>query len=62
LEVGEQLPLGEYRIQFWDLGRANDIGNASLFRLEEYKLPEFKVVVKTPRKTAERSLFDWARK
>jgi hypothetical protein len=46
LELGEQLPLGEYNIQFWDSGRHNNIGAAKLFRLEEYKLPEFKVEVK----------------
>src|SRR6266446_62494 len=57
LELGEQLPLGEYRIQFWDLGRANGIGNASLFRLEEYKLPEFKVVVKTPEEDGRKKSF-----
>lgn len=48
LELTEQLPLGEYRIQFWDEGRKNGIGQATLFRLEEYKLPEFKVAVQTP--------------
>jgi uncharacterized protein YfaS (alpha-2-macroglobulin family) len=48
LELTEQLPLGEYRIQFWDEGRKNGIGQATLFRLEEYKLPEFKVTVQTP--------------
>jgi len=42
LELAEQLPLGEYNIQFWDQGRKNGIGSAKLFRLEEYKLPEFK--------------------
>lgn len=37
-------PLGMYQIQF--LTANNDtIGSASLFRLEEYKLPEFKVAV-----------------
>lgn len=47
-ELGEQLPLGAYNVQFWDQGRSNGIGSATLFRLEEYKLPEFKVAVKTP--------------
>ncbi|MGI8920022.1 MAG: alpha-2-macroglobulin family protein [Pyrinomonadaceae bacterium] len=47
-ELGEELPLGAYNVQFWDQGRANGIGSAILFRLEEYKLPEFKVSVKTP--------------
>jgi uncharacterized protein YfaS (alpha-2-macroglobulin family) len=48
LELTEEMPLGEYRIQFWDEGRKNGIGQATLFRLEEYKLPEFKVTVQTP--------------
>ena len=47
-ELGDKLPLGEYHVQFWDENRANHIGNAVLFRLEEYKLPEFKVHVRTP--------------
>ena len=47
-ELGEELPLGAYNVQFWDQGRVNGIGSATLFRLEEYKLPEFKVAVKTP--------------
>jgi alpha-2-macroglobulin len=51
LEVTEQMPLGEYRIQFWDSGRHHGIGDATLFRLEEYKLPEFKVSVTTPEDT-----------
>jgi uncharacterized protein YfaS (alpha-2-macroglobulin family) len=48
LELTETMPLGEYRIQFWDDGRKDVIGQATLFRLEEYKLPEFKVSVQTP--------------
>ncbi|HKR58208.1 MAG TPA: MG2 domain-containing protein, partial [Pyrinomonadaceae bacterium] len=47
-ELGDQLPLGAYNVQFWDQGRSNGIGGATLFQLEEYKLPEFKVTVKTP--------------
>ncbi|HSP62281.1 MAG TPA: MG2 domain-containing protein, partial [Pyrinomonadaceae bacterium] len=57
LELAETLPLGEYQIQFWDQGRANHIGDARLFRLEEYKLPEFKVVVKTPEEDGKRKSF-----
>jgi uncharacterized protein YfaS (alpha-2-macroglobulin family) len=57
LELGEQLPLGEYNIQFWDDGRHNGIGNAKLFRLEEYKLPEFKVAVKTPEENGKKKSF-----
>ena len=47
-ELGEQLALGAYTVQFWDQGRRNGIGSATLFRLEEYKLPDFKVSVKAP--------------
>ena len=57
LELSEQLPLGEYQIQFWDQGRANHIGDAKLFRLEEYKLPEFKVAVKTPEENGRKKSF-----
>lgn len=50
LDLTEQMPLGEYHITFWPEGRPNNqtIGQATLFRLEEYKLPEFKVSVSTP--------------
>lgn len=57
LELGEQLPLGEYNIQFWDQGRNHNIGSARLFRLEEYKLPEFKVEVKTPEQDGKKKAF-----
>ncbi|HEY2976085.1 MAG TPA: MG2 domain-containing protein, partial [Pyrinomonadaceae bacterium] len=57
LELSEQLPLGEYNIQFWDQGRQHGIGNAKLFRLEEYKLPEFKVAVKTPEENRKKKSF-----
>jgi len=57
LDLTEQLPLGEYNIQFWDDGRHNSIGSARLFRLEEYKLPEFKVAVKTPEENGKKKSF-----
>jgi uncharacterized protein YfaS (alpha-2-macroglobulin family) len=57
LELSEQLPLGEYHIQFWDEGRHTSIGGAKLFRLEEYKLPEFKVAVKTPEQDGRKKAF-----
>ncbi|HMJ24322.1 MAG TPA: MG2 domain-containing protein [Pyrinomonadaceae bacterium] len=57
LELTDQLPLGEYQIQFWDQGRVNSIGDAKLFRLEEYKLPEFKVAVKTPDENGRKKSF-----
>lgn len=56
-ELGEQLPLGEYNIQFWRQGRNELIGAAKLFRLEEYKLPEFKVQVKTPEQDGRKKAF-----
>ena len=48
LPLTNQMPLGEYRVSFWSEGRKERIGQATLFRLEEYKLPEFKVTVQTP--------------
>jgi len=48
LELTEQQRLGEYHVQFRDKGNNAHIGGATLFRLEEYKLPEFKVAVQTP--------------
>ena len=56
-ELGEELPLGAYSVQFWDQGRSNGIGSATLFRLEEYKLPEFKVTVKTPEVDGKKKTF-----
>ena len=57
LELSEQMPLGEYSVHFWDQGRNTGIGNARLFRLEEYKLPEFKVAVKTPEQDGKKKAF-----
>lgn len=57
LELTEQMPLGEYRVQFWDEGRKHGIGDATLFRLEEYKLPEFKVSVTTPEENGRKKAF-----
>lgn len=57
LELGEQLPLGEYSIQFIEATSRQQIGAAKLFRLEEYKLPEFKVEVKTPEQDGKKKAF-----
>jgi uncharacterized protein YfaS (alpha-2-macroglobulin family)/tetratricopeptide (TPR) repeat protein len=57
LELTDQMPLGEYHIQFWDEGRKQNIGNATLFRLEEYKLPEFKIAVTTPTENGVKKAF-----
>lgn len=45
LALDASMPLGEYRVNFADGDR--QIGSAILFRIEEYKLPEFRVAVKT---------------
>ncbi len=41
----EEMPLGPYHIQFARNSNQESIGQAQLFRLEEYKLPEFKVEI-----------------
>ncbi len=46
-ELPATLPLGEYRISFYTAGRKQGLGSALLFRMEEYKLPEFKVAIQT---------------
>ena len=57
LELGEELPLGQYQVQFFTAGRTNTIGYAPLFRLEEYKLPEFKVDVRAPEQDGKKKAF-----
>lgn len=57
LDLGESLPLGAYRVSFWNLGKKKSIGHATLFRLEEYKLPEFKVSVQTPEVDGKKKTF-----
>ncbi len=57
LEITEAMPLGQYQIQFYDAGHNNNIGNAQLFRIEEYKLPEFKVAVSTPEENGQKKAF-----
>jgi hypothetical protein len=52
LETTAAMALGEYRVRFFLPGPGENerhhIGDATLFRLEEYKLPEYEVTVKTP--------------
>jgi hypothetical protein len=57
LESKESMPLGEYRVTFWDKDRNQRIGQATLFRLEEYKLPEFKVGVQTAEEDGKKKIF-----
>ncbi|MEW6303950.1 MAG: alpha-2-macroglobulin family protein [Verrucomicrobiota bacterium] len=57
LDLTETMKLGEYRVSFRDQSKNHHIGNATLFRLEEYKLPEFKVTVKTPEENGQKKAF-----
>ena len=57
LKLDATIPLGEYRINFWTGGREHHIGDAVLFRLEEYKLPEFLVSVKTPEENGQPKIY-----
>lgn len=57
LELAETMPLGEYHVTFWDADRRHGIGSATLFRMEEYKLPEFKVSVSTPEENGRKKAF-----
>lgn len=57
LPLNATMPLGEYNVTFYNAGRSVGIGNATLFRLEEYKLPEFKVTVQTPEEDGKKKTF-----
>ena len=46
LELSPTMALGEYRVEF--TADSRQVGAAMLFRLEEYRLPEFRVSVATP--------------
>jgi uncharacterized protein YfaS (alpha-2-macroglobulin family) len=49
LPLSTNMALGECRITFWtDPKKVLQLGEARLFRIEEYKLPEFAVKVLTP--------------
>lgn len=58
IELDDTQPLGEYRIVLHtDNPRAESLGNQTLFRLEEYKLPEFKVAISTPEENGTKKAF-----
>ena len=57
IPVTESMPLGEYQVIFYDSEKRNSIGSASLFRLEEYKLPEFQVKIQTPEENGKKKSF-----
>lgn len=46
ITLDEKAPLGEYRLEIWSEDWNNHLGSATIFRLEEYKLPEFLVSIK----------------
>src|SRR6185503_2231861 len=49
LKTTSAMALGEYLVRFYKDAKKNEVlGQATLFRLEEYKLPEYEVAVKTP--------------
>ncbi|HVP72310.1 MAG TPA: MG2 domain-containing protein [Phycisphaerales bacterium] len=58
LELAATSPLGEYNINFWlEQNHNNHVGGATLFRMEEYKLPEFMVKVSTPEENGKRKAY-----
>lgn len=57
LDLTETMRLGEYSVTFREKGGDRDIGEATLFRLEEYKLPEFKVEVTTLEENGQKKTF-----
>jgi hypothetical protein len=60
VEVTDKMPLGQYTVTFHHKnsdGSPPHIGNAALFRIEEYKLPEFKVSVRTPEENGKQKAF-----
>jgi len=57
LELTDTMPLGEYRVTFRERSGGSHIGDATLLRLEEYKLPEFKVAVNTPEQDGKKQAF-----
>lgn len=57
LDLSESMPLGEYQVSFRDKGKEHHIGSSVLFRLEEYKLPEFKVDIEVPEEDGKKKVF-----
>jgi len=53
LVLDEKATLGEYRLQLYTADKSNNLGSAQLFRLEEYKLPEYTVNVAPAPKAGE---------
>ena len=47
LDLAQDFPLGSYKVSFLNPKTHEWLGESQFFRLEEYKLPEFKVAVET---------------
>jgi uncharacterized protein YfaS (alpha-2-macroglobulin family)/tetratricopeptide (TPR) repeat protein len=46
LTLDNKAPLGEYRLEIWSEDQTMHLGQSVIFRLEEYKLPEFQVEIR----------------
>lgn len=57
LTLGEKAVLGEYSLQMYSVKTGSHISTAPLFRLEEYKLPEFLVSVAPKREEGKEPVF-----
>lgn len=57
LAVTEEMMLGMYEIGIGDEKGEEEFGSSPLFRLEEYKLPEFKVALSTPKENGKPKVF-----
>jgi len=53
LTLDDKAVLGEYRLQIWTADERDHLSNVPIFRLEEYKLPEFLVNIKPKAKVEE---------
>jgi len=57
LDLTEAMPLGSYTVNFQSEDKKQHRGQAQLFRLEEYKLPEFRVSIRTPEEDGKRRIY-----
>ena len=57
LNLENDFPVGEYRMELRAPSSKRAIATARLFRLEEYKLPEFKVMVHVPEEDGKGKVF-----
>ena len=57
LELTSQMPLGMYSALFFEPNGDRTLHRSQLFRLEEYKLPEFRVDVEIPQQDGQPKIF-----